>query len=98
MSACSSGWPDWGWRSRKSFLLEREREARFLAVGRGAGDNAGFDGLVISRMDAGQELGGFIFFAGGDGGAEIFFQAAQLGFDAAVLEVLAGSVEHPAFG
>src|ERR1035437_7470041 len=98
MSACSSGWPDWGWRSRKSFLLERERDARFLAVGRGAGDDAALDGFVVGRMNAGQELGGLVFFAGGDGGAEIFLQAAQFGFDAAVLEVLAGAVAHPAFG
>ena len=49
-------------------------------------------------MDAGQELGGLVFFAGGHGGAKLFFQAAQFGFDAAVLEVFALAVAHPAFG
>ena len=78
--------------------LDGDGEAGFLTVGRGAGDRTNFNGFVVSGVDTGEELDGFFGFAGDDGGAEFFFGAAQLGFDAAVLEVFALAVTHPAFG
>ncbi len=70
----------------------------FLRLAVGAGDGAGFDGLVVGGMDAGQRLGGLVLFAGGEQRAVIFFHAAQAGFDAAVVLVLALVAAHAAFG
>jgi len=77
---------------------EGNREARFLTVGRGALDDAGLDGLVVGGVDAGEQLDGFILFAIGYDGAEFPFQAAQIGGDAAVVQVFAGAIAHAAFG
>ena len=49
-------------------------------------------------MDAGQQFGGLVLFAGGQQSAVIFFQAAQARFDAEIVLVLALAVAHPAFG
>jgi len=49
-------------------------------------------------MDAGQQLGGLILFARGHEGAEILFNAAQVGLDAAVVLFFAGTAPHAAFG
>ena len=78
--------------------LERHGETGFLAVGRGALDGANLDGLVERGVDAGEELGGFVLLTSDDGGAELFFQTAQLGLDAVVLEVFALAVAHTAPG
>jgi hypothetical protein len=77
---------------------DRQGEAGFFAVRGRAFDDADFDGFVESGMDAGQQLDGFFFFTGGDSGAEFFFHAAQFGNDAAVVQLFAGAVTHPAFG
>ena len=60
--------------------------------------DAGFDGLVVGGVDGGQRLGGLVLFAGGEQCAEIFLHAAQAGFDAAVVLVLAFIAAHAAFG
>ena len=78
--------------------LEREGKAGFLAVGGGAGDGADLDGLVIRRVNARQELGGFVLFPGGDGAAELLLQTAQLGLDAGIVEIFALAIAHPARG
>jgi len=78
--------------------LDGNGEAGFFAVGGGAGDGTDLDGFVVGGVDAGEELDGLVGFAGDNGGAEFFFRAAQFGFDAAVLEVFALAVTHPAFG
>ena len=78
--------------------FDGDGQTGFLAVGGGAGDGPNFHSFVVSRVDAGEELDGILGFASDDGGAEFFFGAAQLGFDAAVLEVFALAVTHPAFG
>ena len=77
---------------------QRDGEARFLAAGGRAGDDVGFDGLVVGGMDAGQRLGRLVLFAGGKQIAVIFFLAAQAGFDAAVVLMLALIAAHAAFG
>jgi hypothetical protein len=77
---------------------ERDGEARFFAVGGRTGDDSGFDGLVVGGMDAGQRLGRLVLFAGGEQFAVISFQAAQAGFDAAIVLMLALIAAHTAFG
>ena len=49
-------------------------------------------------MEAGQRLGGLVLFAGGEQLAVVFFHAAQAGFDAAVVLMLALIAAHAAFG
>jgi hypothetical protein len=49
-------------------------------------------------MDAGQRLGRLVLFAGGEQLAVISFQAAQAGFDAAIVLVFALITAHTAFG
>ncbi len=80
------------------FGRDGQGEPGFFAVRGRAFDDADFDGFVESGMNTGQKLDGFLFFAGGDGGAEFSFDAAQFGNDAAVVQLLAGAVAHPAFG
>ena len=77
---------------------QREREAGFLPVRRRALDDAGLHGLVVGGVDAGEQLDGFVFFASGDNGAEFFFHAAEIGGDAAVVQVFARVAAHAAFG
>ena len=57
--------------------VERNRQAGFLAVRRGAGDDAGFDGLVNRGERIGQGLCRFVLFTGDDGVAESLFHAAK---------------------
>jgi len=49
-------------------------------------------------MDAGQQFGGLVLFASGQKRAIIFFQMAQVRFDAAIVLVLAFVAARPAFG
>ena len=77
---------------------QREREAGFLPVRGRALDDAGLHSLVVGGVDAGEQLGGFVFFTGSHDGAEFFFHAAEVGGDAAVVRLLAGGAAHAAFG
>ena len=78
--------------------VQCRREPGLLAVDRGAGEHAGLHGFVEHGMNAGQGFPGLVFFPRGDEGAGIFFHAAQVGFDAAVVLVLAFVPAHAAFG
>jgi hypothetical protein len=49
-------------------------------------------------MEAGQKLGRFVFFSGGEQSAIILFQAAQARLDAAVMLMFALTGAHPPLG
>jgi hypothetical protein len=87
-----------GLRRPRNCSVQRRGEARFLPVDGGAGEHAGFDGLVECGMDAGQQFDGFVLFAVSEQRAIIFFQAVQARFDAAIVLVLALVAARPAFG
>ncbi len=57
--------------------VQCDRQAGLLAISRGAGDDAGFDGLVDRGQGVGQRLARFGFFTGDDRVAEAFLHAAK---------------------
>ena len=73
-------------------------EPRFFATGASGVNDSGFGGLVESRDDFGESLGGFVFFAGFDVFEETPFERFQAGFDLLVLLVFPFTVPHPPLG
>ena len=79
-------------------FFERQRQPGLLAVGGGASDGTDLNGLVVGRMDSGEEFGGLVQLFGRYRRAEHLFHAAQVGLNPAVLKFFAGAIAHPAFG
>jgi hypothetical protein len=73
-------------------------EAGFLSVGGRTVDHAGFGRLVESGSNSPQSSRGVFALAGAKQRQIILFQGVQPRFDAAILQLLAGAIAHPAFG
>ena len=86
------------WRSGGLGGVEAQAEAGFFAVGHGAVDHAGFDGLVKGGTEEAQGGGGFVLFPGAEQFGESPLQIVQAGFDAVILQLLARAVAHAASG
>ena len=79
-------------------LGEPQRQARLLAVGRGAVDHAGLHGLVEGGDGLAQRGGGLILLARVEGGDVALLKCFEAAFHAAIAQLFAGAVAHPAFG
>ena len=92
--------PNAGGRFCRGNLLgvgQSEGETRFFTVRGRAMDDAGFGGFVEGRRDALQSFGSFLFLAGPEKLQVGAFKGVKAGFDAAVMQLFACTIAHPAF-
>ncbi len=72
--------------------------AGFFSIGGGPVDDPGLDGFIERGGDAGQGLDGIVLLAGGHEQAVTLLELAQARLDTAIVQMLALTAAHAAFG